>query len=73
MPWILEAQFNSIRLIILIIVILSILNSISTSILERKQELGNLRANGESVTDIMTLLISEGLVIGLIGSLVELF
>ncbi len=66
----LEAQFNSIRLIILVIVILSILNTISTSILERKQEIGNLRANGESRLEIMVLLISESLVIGFIGGLI---
>lgn len=63
------AQFNTIRLIILVIVVLGIFNTISTAILERKQEIGNLRANGESEGDIMKLLLTEGLVAGGLGSL----
>lgn len=63
------AQFNTIRLIILFIVVLGIFNTISTGILERKQEIGNLRANGESENDVMKLLLAEGLVAGGLGSL----
>jgi putative ABC transport system permease protein len=55
--------------IILGIVILGIFNSISASILERKQEIGNLRANGESVLQIMRLIIAEGALLSLIGSI----
>lgn len=66
----LNAQFNVIQLIILTIVLLGIFNSVSTSILERKQEIGNLRANGESIVNILTLLACEGLVLGIIGSLI---
>jgi len=65
----LNAQFSVIQVIILTIVLLGILNSISTAILERKQEIGNLRANGESRLDIMKLLIAEGFTLGLIGSI----
>jgi len=63
------AQFGAIRLIILVIVILGIFNTISTAILERKQEIGNLRANGESKKDVMKLLLAEGLIAGIFGSL----
>ncbi len=63
------AQFNTIRLIILFIVVLGIFNTISTAILERKQEIGNLRANGESEKDVMKLLLTEGFVAGGFGSL----
>lgn len=64
----LNAQYRVIQLIILSIVLLGIFNSISAAILERKQEIGNFRANGESVTDIMKLITLEGSFLGIIGS-----
>ncbi|MES2122999.1 MAG: FtsX-like permease family protein, partial [Chlamydiota bacterium] len=39
------------------------------SILERKQEIGNLRANGESKSDVMKLILCEGAFLGVLGSL----
>lgn len=63
----LKSQFDNIRLIILIIVIMGIFNTVSTGILERKQEIGNLRANGESSLDVLKTIILEGLLLGLIG------
>lgn len=65
----LQAQFHIIQLIILSIVLLGIFNSISSAILERKQEMGNFRANGESVGDVMRLITMEGAFLGLLGSL----
>lgn len=64
----LAAQFGVIHLIILSIVVLGIFNTVSISILERKQEIGNLRANGESTTDVMWLLAWEGATLGIIGA-----
>ncbi len=66
----LETQFYVVQLIILSIVLLGIFNTISTSILERKQEIGNLRANGESTGDVMKLILCEGALLGLIGALI---
>jgi putative ABC transport system permease protein len=68
----LEAQYSVIRAIILTIVLLGIFNTISTGILERKQEIGNLRANGESVAEVMQLLAWEGAATGIIGSAIGL-
>lgn len=65
----LQQQFDAIRFIILFIVILGIFNTISTGILERKQEIGNLRANGESKRDVLSLLLAEGILIGFFGSI----
>lgn len=65
----LHAQFQVIRVIILTIVLLGIFNSVSTSILERKQEIGNLRANGESIGEVIGLLCYEGVVLGAFGSI----
>lgn len=63
----LAAQFGFIHVIILGIVVLGIFNTVSISILERKQEIGNLRANGESKTDVMLSLAWEGATLGVIG------
>jgi putative ABC transport system permease protein len=64
----LNSQFAIIQLIILGIVILGIFNTVSTGVMERKQEIGNLRANGESSRDILRLLAVEGLALGALGA-----
>ena len=64
----LAAQFGVIRLIILAIVVLGIFNTVSVSVLERKQEIGNLRANGESVAEVTWLLVLEGAGLGILGA-----
>ena len=63
----LKKQFDFIKIIIIIIVVLGIFNTVSTSVLERKQEIGNLRANGESAKDVMSLLLFEAVLLGFIG------
>ncbi|MEL7431891.1 MAG: FtsX-like permease family protein [Chlamydiota bacterium] len=68
MDW-LSAQYFVVEIIILSIVLLGIFNTISSSILERKQEIGNLRANGESVPSVLRLIAYEGLFLGLFGGL----
>ncbi|MCE5319327.1 MAG: FtsX-like permease family protein, partial [Parachlamydia sp.] len=65
----LHGQFQVIQIIILSIVLLGIFNTISSAILERKQEIGNFRANGESILDIMRLILMEGSLVGMLGSL----
>ncbi|MCK4935008.1 MAG: ABC transporter permease [Simkaniaceae bacterium] len=65
----LKAQFNVVQVIILTIVLLGIFNSISASILERKLEIGNFRANGESVFQVMLLIVTEGGLLAIMGSL----
>lgn len=64
----LNAQFDVVLYIILGIVLLGIFNSVSASILERKQEIGNLRANGESVLQVMRLIMTEGMFLAFFGS-----
>ncbi|GAB4225412.1 MAG: ABC transporter permease [Chlamydiales bacterium] len=64
----LRAQFRVVQGIILTVVVLGIFNSVSTSILERKQEIGNLRANGESMIDIIKMTLLEGAFLGMLGS-----
>lgn len=64
----LKAQFDVIQIIILTIVVLGIFNTVSTGVLERKQEIGTLRANGESRRDVILLLGVEGLAMGILGA-----
>lgn len=64
----LNTQFSVVQVIIIGIVLLGIFNTISSSILERKQEIGNLRANGESIKDVMKLILAEGGLMGVIGT-----
>ena len=68
----LKMQFYIVQVIIISIVLLGIFNTISSSILERKQEIGNLRANGESTWDVMKLILWEGAFLGIMGSLAGL-
>lgn len=64
----LKSQFGVIRLIILLIVVLGIFNIVATAILERKAEIGNLRANGDSRIEVLALLVAEGTVLGIVGA-----
>lgn len=64
----LQAQFSFIFLVIVVIVVLGIFNTVSTIILERKGEIGNLRANGDSSKEVMGLLLTESLLLGLMGA-----
>jgi len=64
----LNAQFGVIQIIIVAIIVLGIFNTVSTGILERKQEIGTLRANGESRFEVLRLLGVEGLALGVLGA-----
>ncbi len=66
----LAQQFAVIQIIILVIVTLGITNTVSFTIVERTPEIGNLRANGESSWEVLTLLLWEGFLVGLLGSLI---
>ena len=68
----LGSQFEIIRLIILTVVVLGIFATASSAILERTQEIGMLRANGESVKDILLLLAYEGAFVACCGGLMGL-
>lgn len=68
----LKAQFHVVQVIILSIVLLGIFNTVSAAILERRQEIGNLRANGESKFDVIRLIVCEGAFLGLFGGFIGL-
>jgi putative ABC transport system permease protein len=64
----LERQFQVIRMIVLFIILLGIFNTASSAILERVQEFGNLRANGDSTADVVTMIGVESLFLSVLGS-----
>jgi putative ABC transport system permease protein len=65
----LTALMNLFRAIFLGVILLAIYNSASNTILERKRELGMLRANGESKASVIGLLVIEGATIAGLGVL----
>jgi putative ABC transport system permease protein len=63
-------QMNIVKIIIVIIVVLSISNTMTMNVLERTGEIGTLMAVGTKSRHILKLFISEGLVLGVIGGCV---
>jgi len=68
-----DAVLWVIKLIILIIVVSSIVNIMLMTVFERMREIGTLRALGMQQKDIITLYITEAIIIGVIGGSVGLF
>jgi putative ABC transport system permease protein len=65
----LDAQFQIIRIVVLIVVVLGLTSVLAASVLERRTEIGTLRANGESHGDIVRLLAVESAAMGVLGGL----
>lgn len=63
----LSAQFSFIRSIILVIVAMGIFNVISVGLLERAGEMGALRANGETRSRLLRILLLENSLLGILG------
>lgn len=63
-----EDAFLVISLIILMVVVIGIANTMTMSVMERTPELGTLRALGNSRGQLVKLVFSESIYIGIIGS-----
>jgi putative ABC transport system permease protein len=63
-----DRQFGVLRLIILVMVLLSVINSVNMSLFERIGEFGTMRAVGDRGRKIFALVMIEGALLGLIGS-----
>jgi putative ABC transport system permease protein len=63
-----DRQFGVLRLIILVMVLLSVANSINMSLFERVGEFGTMRALGDRGGKILALVVTEGAILGLIGA-----
>lgn len=63
-----DVQFGVLRLIILLMVLLSVANSVNMSVFERVGEFGTMMALGNRSRRVMELIVMENLIIGLIGA-----
>lgn len=63
-----DAQFGVLRIIILIMVLLSVANSVNMSTFERIGEFGTMRAMGNRNRGILQLVIAENAILGLVGA-----
>jgi putative ABC transport system permease protein len=63
-----EVQFGVLRIIILLMVLLSVVNSVNMSVFERVGEFGTMMALGNRSRSVFTLIIMENTLIGLTGA-----
>ena len=64
-----DRQFGVLRLIILVMVLLSVANSINMTLFERTREFGTMLAIGDRKSGIFRLIVTENLCLGLFGSI----
>lgn len=65
-----ENQFGFLKIIILTMVVLSVSNSVNTSVFERVSEFGTMQAMGSRRRFIWALILTESSIVGLAGALV---
>lgn len=65
-----ERQFGVLRLIILVMVLLSVANSINMTLFERTREFGTMQAIGNRPRSVFTLVMFESLCLGAMGALI---
>jgi putative ABC transport system permease protein len=64
-----DAQFGVLRLIILLVVLLSVVNSVNMSVYERIGEFGTLMALGNRSRQVFRLIIAENTIIAVVASI----
>jgi len=64
--------FTFLKSIILVVIVLSIMNTMTMSVMERVSEIGTLRSLGTSRVGILLLFINEGLVLGVLGGILAI-
>ncbi len=65
-----DRQFGVLRLIILVMVLLSVVNSVNLGLFERTREFGTMRALGDTSGQVFQLILAESLCLGGIGAIV---
>lgn len=65
-----DAQFGVLRIIILLMVLLSVANSVNMTAFERVGEFGTMMALGDTDRAIFKLILAENVLIGLVGAIV---
>jgi len=64
-----DRQFGVLRLIILVMVLLSVVNSVNMTLFERTREFGTMLAVGDRSNTVFRLIMAESLCLGLLGAL----
>jgi len=64
-----DSQFLFIKIIVMVIVVLSIANTMIMAVMERTREIGTIRALGNTRSEILFLFITESIYLGLIGGI----
>lgn len=65
-----DAQFGMLRIIILLMVLLSVVNSVNMSVFERVGEFGTMMALGNRSSRVFALIVAENAIIGLTGAII---
>lgn len=68
-----EKQINLMKSIIALIIILTISNTQTMSVLERTTEIGTVMAIGSRRTEVLRMFIIEGILIGILGGFIGIF
>ncbi len=68
-----DVQFGVLRMIILLMVLLSVVNSVNMSVFERVGEFGTMMALGNRSSRVIELIILENVIIGLAGATLGVF
>lgn len=63
-----QSQFGALQIIILLMVLLSVANTVNMSVFERTGEFGTLMALGSRGSDVFRLVMLESMVLGLLGA-----
>jgi putative ABC transport system permease protein len=63
-----KRQFGVLQLIVLIMVLLSVTNSVNMTVFERQGEFGTMRAMGNRSIDVSRLIVTESTLLGLTGA-----
>lgn len=63
-----DAQFGILRIIILLMVLLSVANSVNMSVFERVGEFGTMMALGNRSRRVFGLIVAENAIVGLVGA-----
>ncbi len=67
-----ESQFGILQLIILLMVVLSVANTVNMSVFERLGEFGTMRALGMRSSQIRLVIVVESVILGVVGGLIGL-
>ncbi len=65
-----ERQFGFLQVIALVLVVMSVLNSLNMTVFERTAEFGTMRVLGNRASQVVQLIVLEGLLLGTIGAVI---